>query len=113
MVSLSKNKGKGKASNLSDDGSDDEFATQGFMPHESDAEQLWDVVKIHGERNGMYLVEWGGADENGKLWSNSWVPREDVTDDLVEAWKKKKAVVKKEKARKAIQQREKKRQGCE
>ena len=61
-------KTKVSMSDHSDDFSDEDFATQGFVPHESDTEQLWDVVAILKERgNGeMFLVQWEGADEEGR-----------------------------------------------
>ncbi|KAL5484991.1 hypothetical protein ACEPAI_7633 [Sanghuangporus weigelae] len=90
---------------------DSEFQTQGFEPRESDAEQLWDVIAIRAERNGKYLIQWAGADENGNPWPDSWVPREDVTDDLVEAWKKEKAARERERGRKLAEQRARKGQG--
>ncbi|KAL5523990.1 hypothetical protein ACEPAG_8163 [Sanghuangporus baumii] len=88
-----------------------EFQTQGFEPRESDAEQLWDVIAIRAERNGKYLIQWAGADENGNPWPDSWVWREDVTDDLVEAWKKEKAARERERGRKLAEQRARKGQG--
>ena len=108
-------KTKASMSDHSDDFSDEDFATQGFVPHESDTEQLWNVVAILKERgNGeMFLVQWEGADEEGNPWPNSWVPRADITNDLVEAWNRKQAEMKKEKARQASERRVKSRQRCE
>ena len=82
------------------DTQDEDFQTQGFVYHESDSEQLWEVEEILEEKRGRFLVKWAGADDNGKPWDSSWVPREDVTDDLVEEWRVKKAKEKKEKERK-------------
>lgn len=113
MLAKSKSKGKGKARLIDNNDSDVDFSTQGFVAHESDQEQLWNVVEIRGERKGMYLIQWEGADENGNPWEDSWVPREDVTDDLVEVWKEKKRTEKKDKAKKKAEKRERKRQGCE
>ena len=91
-----------------------EFETQGFEPHEDDSDQLWDVETILNEKNGgrYLLVRWIGADENGKPWEDSWVPREDVTDDLVQEWKKKKAAKKAERGRKRREQRRAKSKVC-
>ncbi|KAL5528221.1 hypothetical protein ACEPAF_7357 [Sanghuangporus sanghuang] len=103
---------KGKQNAKSGYNSDDsEFQTQGFEPRESDAEQLWDVIAIRAERNGKYLIQWAGADENGNPWPDSWVPREDVTDDLVAAWKKEKATRERERGRKLAEKRARKGQG--
>ena len=89
---------------------DSEFETQGFEPHEDDSDQLWDVETILEEKNnGRYLlVKWLGTDERGKPWENSWVPREDVTDDLVQEWKKKKKAKRAERSRKKKEQRQRK-----
>ncbi|EJD03248.1 uncharacterized protein FOMMEDRAFT_156633 [Fomitiporia mediterranea MF3/22] len=102
---------KGKERAREGDILDEDFATQGFEPHESDSEQLYDVVEIKGEKRGMYLVQWAGVDENGKPWDDSWVPRQDVTDDLVEAWKRKKAEMKVQKVRGTPGRRGRKRRG--
>ncbi|KAL5507070.1 hypothetical protein ACEPAH_6526 [Sanghuangporus vaninii] len=103
---------KGKQNAKSGYNSDDsEFQTQGFEPRESDAEQLWDVIAIRAERNGSYLIQWAGADENGNPWPDSWVPREDVTNDLVTAWKKEKAARERERGRKLAEKRTRKGQG--
>ena len=71
------------------------YSTQGFESRESDDEdpetKLWDVVDILDERNGFFLIKWAGVDEHGEPWKNSWVPRVDVTDDLVKEWRMKKA----------------------
>lgn len=92
-----------------------EFETQGFEPREDDSDQLWDVETILNEKNGgrYFLVRWLGTDENGKRWEDSWVPREDVTDDLVQEWKKKKAAKKAEKGRRRKEQRQAKAKACE
>ena len=94
-------------------GSDSEFETQGFEPRESDSEQLWDVIAIRGERNGMYLIQLEGADDDGNPWPDSWVPRADVTNDLVEAWKKEKAMKRRERGRKVAETRARNNKICE
>lgn len=58
-----------------------------FIPGDDDDEQLWDVEKILNEKKGQYLIRWKGFDENGKPWDDSWVPKCDVTDDLISEWK--------------------------
>lgn len=68
---------------------DEEGGTQ-FLPKENDEETLWDVEAILQERGNRYFLKWGGTDEHGKPWPNSWVPKYDVTDDLILEWKKKK-----------------------
>ena len=84
---MSKNKGKSASKVYNSEFSDDE--TQ-FEPHSDD--DLFDVVEILGEKaNGTYLVRWAGTDSNGEPWPDSWVPRKDITDDLVVEWRKKKA----------------------
>lgn len=66
-----------------------------FEQHSED--DLYDVVEILNEKaNGMYLVRWAGLDPDGKPWKDSWVPRKDITDDLVLEWRKKKRQKQKE-----------------
>ncbi|KAH8110935.1 hypothetical protein DFH11DRAFT_1729911 [Phellopilus nigrolimitatus] len=93
--------GNGKAFAISDV-DDTEFETQGFETQDGDSDQLWDVLEILAEnkKNRTFLLKWGGADEDGNPWPDSWVPREDVTDDLVAEWKAKQAAKRKENARK-------------
>lgn len=68
-----------------------EFSSQG--------KEYWKVIKITGERAKTYQIEWAGTDpETGKPWPLDWVPKEDVTPDLVDAWEEKKE--KREEARK-------------
>lgn len=56
-----------------------EFSSQG--------KEYWKVIKITGERAKTYQIEWAGTDpETGKPWPLDWVPKEDVTSDLVEVW---------------------------
>lgn len=81
----------------SQDTQDEDFQTQGFEYHESDSEQLWEVEEIMEESKGRFLVKWAGTDDRGNPWDNSWVPREDVTDDLVAEWREKKAKEKEKK----------------
>ncbi|KAF8325475.1 hypothetical protein F5887DRAFT_843330, partial [Amanita rubescens] len=50
---------------------------------------LWDVIDIIDEKRAQYLVNWAGVDPaTKKPWKPSWVAKGDVTDDLVEKWKK-------------------------
>ena len=59
-----------------------------FEPREDDNETLWEVIAIIDERRGSYRVKWAGNDpKTKKSWPPSWVPKGDVTDDLVEKWK--------------------------
>ncbi|KAF5370906.1 hypothetical protein D9615_009801 [Tricholomella constricta] len=89
---------------MSDDaasvGSDDqvyERKTQSqFVPQDDDAEVLWEVVEITGEKPRHYKVLWAGVDpKTGKPWAQSWVAKRDCTDDLVVEWKRKQALKKK------------------
>ncbi|KAJ7084905.1 hypothetical protein B0H15DRAFT_951390 [Mycena belliarum] len=57
----------------------------------SDDEIHFPAIAILGERRSRYLVQWDGRDETGKPWPDSWEPKSNVTDDLVSAWKAKKA----------------------
>ncbi|KAF8335125.1 hypothetical protein F5887DRAFT_892276 [Amanita rubescens] len=60
-----------------------------FQPREDDEEVLWDVIDIIDEKRAQYLVNWAGVDPaTKKPWKPSWVAKGDVTDDLVEKWKK-------------------------
>ncbi|KAJ6482539.1 hypothetical protein C8R45DRAFT_304146 [Mycena sanguinolenta] len=68
-----------------------------FEHHASDDEHLWDAIAILDERKGHYLVKWAGVDEHGKPWADSWTRKRDCTDDMVEEWKRKKALKKREK----------------
>jgi len=60
---------------------------QPFEPCEDDDETSYEVVEITGETKGTYKVCWKGNDpKTRKPWPQSWVPREDCTDDLVRIW---------------------------
>ena len=86
-----------------DDEDEEDFQTQGFDFRDSDSDdQLWEVEYIKSERKDgtEFLVKWAGVDDNGKPWKDSWVPREDVTDDLVQDWRQKQAAEKKQKEKK-------------
>ncbi|THG98956.1 hypothetical protein EW145_g7343 [Phellinidium pouzarii] len=91
----SNGKGKGKSMDIETDNVDDDFETQGFETNGDDADDLWDVVEILAEKCHRFLIKWAGADSDGNPWPDSWVPREDVTDDLVSEWKAKKSAKKK------------------
>ena len=68
-----------------------------FKPREDDKETLWEVIDITAERGRLYKVRWKGTNpETMKPWAQSWVKKEDCTDDLVQTWRK----MKKEKERK-------------
>ena len=56
-----------------------------FIPQEND--ELWAVERILAESGQRYLIKWAGVDGNGKEWENSWVPKHDVTNDLIQEWK--------------------------
>ncbi|KAJ7444575.1 hypothetical protein B0H11DRAFT_2088738 [Mycena galericulata] len=71
-----------------------------FSAHESDAEHLYDAIEIKKERKGQYLIKWDGLDPDGKPWPDSWANKRDCTDDIVQAWKLKKAQKKREQQRK-------------
>lgn len=89
----SKGRGKSRSKKEITDLSEEE--TQ-FEQHSED--DLYDVVEILNEKpNGLYLVRWAGTDPNGKPWDDSWVPRKDITDDLVLEWRRKKSQKDKEK----------------
>ncbi|PFH47493.1 hypothetical protein AMATHDRAFT_129686, partial [Amanita thiersii Skay4041] len=50
---------------------------------------LWEVIEITSERSKSYRVKWKGNDPaTGKPWAQSWVPKGDVTNDLVIKWKR-------------------------
>jgi hypothetical protein len=60
---------------------------QGFEPREDDCEMFYEVVEITGETKDTYKVCWKGNDPNtSKPWPQSWVPKEDCTDNLVQIW---------------------------
>ncbi|PPQ92741.1 hypothetical protein CVT25_015362, partial [Psilocybe cyanescens] len=65
--------------------------SQQFVAQEDDAETLWEVEAITGERRNEYKVKWVGQDPiTMKPWPQSWVPKKDCTPDLVILWKAKK-----------------------
>ena len=66
--------------------------TSHFVPKDDDDETLWDVKKILDERADRYLIRWAGVDPAGRPWEDSWVPRCDVTDDLVLDWNSRREV---------------------
>jgi hypothetical protein len=71
-----------------------------FVPQEDDMEILWEVIEITAEKGKKYRVRWAGNDpKTRKPWPQSWVPKHDCTDDLVLAWKRKRAFKKKEASR--------------
>ncbi|CAK5274131.1 unnamed protein product [Mycena citricolor] len=72
-----------------------------FSPHSSDDEKLYEVIEILKESKSKYLVKWAGVDSRGKPWPDDWVPKQDVTNQLVSTWKKKKALLREKKAEKA------------
>lgn len=79
---------------MSDDGSSVElepYETQ-FVPKENDDNELWDVIAIVAERPQQFKVKWKGIDPaTRKPWKDSWVSKEDCTDDLIREWKVKQA----------------------
>ena len=80
-----------------------------FIPADDDEEQLWDVEKILNEKSGRYLIKWKGTDGNGKPWEDSWVPKHDVTDDLIKDWKRRK---REKEEKQAISKAKKKKKTC-
>lgn len=74
-----------------------------FIPQEND--ELWAVERILAENGKRYLIKWAGVDGNGKEWENSWVPKHDVTNDLIQEWKalkRKESEAKKGRTRRAL-----------
>ncbi len=64
---------------------------QHFVPRDDDDQTLHKVVKITGETNLKFRVMWEGEDSNtGKPWKQSLVPKQDCTNDLVDAWNQEK-----------------------
>lgn len=56
----------------------------------------WPALEILNERKLDYLVNWDGLDPaTGKAWAPSWTKKSEVTEDLIEVWKAKKAAKKK------------------
>ncbi|KAG5653215.1 hypothetical protein H0H81_001692 [Sphagnurus paluster] len=71
-----------------------------FVPQEDDEQVLWEVIEITAEKGKYYKVRWAGSDPaTGKPWPQSWVQKQDCTDDLVIQWKCKKDLKKKRKGR--------------
>ena len=59
-----------------------------FIPKEDDDETLWEVIEITAEKGKLYKVRWKGIDpRTRKPWPQSWVAKQDCTDDLVREWK--------------------------
>ena len=57
-----------------------------FSPRDEDEDELWEVVEILAARKMNskegFIVRWAGLNpDTGKPWEDSWVPREDCTDD--------------------------------
>lgn len=63
-----------------------------FVEREGDSQDLWEVLEIVAEKENQYRVRWAGFNpETNEPWPLDWVPKEDCTDPLVLAWKRKKA----------------------
>lgn len=77
---------KKKQTAVTDDEVEKGYETQ-FIPQSDDDEKLWAVEEILAEKGKKYLLRWAGTDEDGKPWPNSWVPKYDVTNDLITQWK--------------------------
>ncbi|KAJ3871197.1 hypothetical protein F5051DRAFT_341253 [Lentinula edodes] len=59
-----------------------------FAKLSDDDINLWDAVAIVGERKKHFRVKWAGMDPvTGEPWEDSWVPKHNVTPDLVETWR--------------------------
>ena len=62
--------------------------------------RLWAVIEITAEYANRYKVKWAGVDPlTGKPWAQSWVAKNDCTQDLVTGWEMKKLKCKEMKAR--------------
>lgn len=67
-----------------------------FVSQEGDEDILWEVIEITAEKSKYYKVRWAGFNpETNKPWSQSWVPKSDCTDDLVQEWKRRKVMKRK------------------
>ncbi|KAH9898194.1 hypothetical protein C8Q73DRAFT_683976 [Cubamyces lactineus] len=89
---------------MSDDGSrSDAYVSaedDALSPHELE-DDWWEAIDIVAEKKGMYKVRWGGVDpKTGKPWPDSWVPKKDCSNDLIQSWKEKQAEKKKAQAQK-------------
>ncbi|KAG2004813.1 hypothetical protein CC2G_003331 [Coprinopsis cinerea AmutBmut pab1-1] len=50
-------------------------------------EDFWPIVGILAEDKKRYKVRWDGTDpKTGRPWPDSWVPKEDVTEDVEDDW---------------------------
>jgi hypothetical protein len=53
--------------------------------------RLWEVIEITAEYANQYKVKWASVDPlTGKPWAQSWVAKNDCTQDLVMGWEMKK-----------------------
>lgn len=63
-----------------------------FVAQSGDEEVMWEVEEITAEKGQQYKVKWAGVDpDTKKPWPQSWVSKEDCTDELVMEWKVKQA----------------------
>lgn len=59
----------------------------------ADDPDAWPVRRILAERRDTYRVEWVGKNpKTGKPWPPDWVKKDDVSEDLIEIWERKKAL---------------------
>lgn len=79
---------------------DDEEQVEESEPGE---DGYWPALEILNERKRDYLVNWDGINpETGTPWSPSWTRKSEVTNDLIEVWRAKKAAKKKNSRRGAL-----------
>ena len=59
----------------------------------ADDPDAWPVRRILAERPHHYRVEWVGKNpKTGKSWPPDWVKKDDVSEDLVNIWERKKVL---------------------
>jgi hypothetical protein len=68
------------------------LAYAGFIPRQNDEAELWEVEEITDEDRLRFKVQWAGLDPvTGLQWEQSWVKKNDCTNDLVMTWRAKQA----------------------
>ncbi|EKM55782.1 uncharacterized protein PHACADRAFT_195835 [Phanerochaete carnosa HHB-10118-sp] len=59
-----------------------------FIPKDDDDQTLWEALEITDEDDEAFRIRWAGLNPKTKRpWPLQWVLKEDVTDDLVKAWR--------------------------